>query len=205
MAEIIDKTRRGWARFWALPWKWKGPVLAIVAVVIIGSFGGSGSDSDQSNGIQAQPDVTEPATQTTTAEPTPTAEPTQSPNVEGNSVAEAFYLSTVQQYAERLHGQFLELGELVDTVPLDYGRMRELSNQILATLTEMQQIEPPSDRWRDYHEQWQHAVDAYIYGMELFRAGLDADDPSLIEESTMWLSIGSERLYQALDLMPVQP
>lgn len=203
MAEIIDKARRGWARFWALPWKWKGPVLTAVAVVIIGSFGSSGSDSDRGNEIQSRPDVTESATQTTTAEPT--VEPTQPPNVEGNSAAEASYLSTVQQYAEQLHGQFFELGELVDTAPPDYGRMRELSDQILSTLTEMQQIEPPSDRWRDYHEQWQHAVDAYIYSMELFGAGLDADDPSLIEESALWLSIGSERLYQALDLMPEQP
>lgn len=203
MTGIIDKARRGWARFWALPWKWKAPVLAIAAVVIIGPFGSSGSDSDRGNDIQDQPDVTASATQTTTAEPTPT--PTQPPNVEGNSVAEAFYLSTVHQYAEQLHGQFLELGELVGTTPLDYGRMRELSDQILTTLTEMQQIEPPSDRWRGFHEQWQHAVDAYIYGMEQFRAGLDADDPSLIEEAALSLSIGNELLNQSLGLMPEQP
>jgi len=69
----------------------------------------------------------------------------------------------------------------------------------------MRQLEAPSDRWRDYHEQWQHAVDAYIYGMEQFRTGLDADDPSLIEEASLWLNIGSERLYQAMNLMPGQP
>lgn len=200
MAGIIDKARRGWARFWALPWKWKAPVLAIVAVVIIGSFGISGSDSDRGNDIQARPDVTEPATQTTTAEPTPT--PTQPPNVEGNSAAEASYLSTVHQYAEQLYGQFSELSELVGTVPLDYNRLRELSDQILTTLTEMQQIELPSDRWRDYHEQWQAAIDAYIYSMELFRAGLDADDLSLIEEAALSLSIGNELLNQAPGLMP---
>ena len=200
MAGIIDKARRGWARFWALPWKWKAPVLAIVAVVIIGPFVSSGSDSDRGNDIQARPDVTEPATQTTTTKPT--EEPTQPPNAEGNSDAEALYLSTVQQYAKQLQEQFGELSELVGTTPLDYDRLRELSDQILATLTEMQQIELPSDRWSDYHERWQHAVDAYIYGMEQFKAGLDAEDPSLIDEAGLSLSIGNELLNQARDLMP---
>lgn len=104
---FLGEVQRGWARFSALPWKWKGSVLAGLALVVLIATLGSGSeepgntkaspDREQQETRANDPDprqapterptrtptpkptATPTATRTPTPTPTPTATPTPSP------------------------------------------------------------------------------------------------------------------------------
>jgi len=71
---MLDGLKRGWARFWALPWKWKGPILAIVGLVIIGAA--VPSEEQESKDGAASRTTTASPVNPTTASPTSAKEPT---------------------------------------------------------------------------------------------------------------------------------
>ncbi|MDO8617155.1 MAG: hypothetical protein Q7T33_15705 [Dehalococcoidia bacterium] len=83
---FLGEVQRGWQRFWRLSWWWKGPIIAFVALVLIGvvaSIAGGGSD-DKKPDSQARAtttvSATAPATATKeTASPTKTPAPTATP------------------------------------------------------------------------------------------------------------------------------
>jgi hypothetical protein len=87
---FIGELQRGWARFWHLSWWWKGPVLGIVAFVVlvgIAAAAGGGGEEDKSDEAarateRATAVVTEEATRPPTLAPTPqpvTPSPTPAP------------------------------------------------------------------------------------------------------------------------------
>lgn len=63
---FIGEVQRAWSRFWGLSWKWKGPVLGVLALIIIAAVSGGGSDDAPQ---QASPDATETPTTSKTDEP----------------------------------------------------------------------------------------------------------------------------------------
>lgn len=64
--------RTGMETFWAWPWKLKAPLMAVVAIILIGAFGGGGDGDPTQAGSDAEP----------TATVAPTEEPTQEPAVQ---------------------------------------------------------------------------------------------------------------------------
>lgn len=45
---FIGELERGWHRFWGLRWRWKGSVLAILALIVIGAIGNAGGGAKKS-------------------------------------------------------------------------------------------------------------------------------------------------------------
>lgn len=88
------EVQRGWRRFWASSWKVKGPVVAVVAILVVGGIGAAigeddepvaasveaeepGSNADPGN--TGSPTLEATATPEDTPTPSPTPEPTETP------------------------------------------------------------------------------------------------------------------------------
>lgn len=76
---FLGEVQRGFARFWGLPWKWKGPVLGFLAlVVLVIAVPGTEDDTPPASAdveSTATPGASQEATTVPSAEPT--AEPTE--------------------------------------------------------------------------------------------------------------------------------
>src|SRR3989304_652267 len=80
----MHRARSGWRRFWALPWRRKGPALgalaapiilvAIVVPLVLGS-----SDGNETDEIDSRPTASATPTATATPTSTPTLTSTPSP------------------------------------------------------------------------------------------------------------------------------
>ncbi len=83
MTHLIQKLKESWRRFWALPWRWKGPalsgagVLVAVAIVVVTVAVASGGGDDDEIMVQ-QPTATADRP-TPTPAPSPTPSPTPAP------------------------------------------------------------------------------------------------------------------------------
>jgi hypothetical protein len=77
--DMLREMWLGLKRFWTLSWWWKGPSLALIALLVIGVIGaiagGGSEDTDKSDSVAAE--RTSKATPKTTTQPT--AEPTAAP------------------------------------------------------------------------------------------------------------------------------
>lgn len=84
---MLEETRKGWQRFWALSWWWKGPALGVTAfiVLIVGIVVASGGSDNDTEGREPTPTATTATptslpsvipTEISTPESTPTLSPT---------------------------------------------------------------------------------------------------------------------------------
>lgn len=73
------EVQRAWLRFWRLPWKWKGPVLGVVAVLIIIGVAASGGGSGDSKGTRGAQPATEVAAVESAEKATNTPKPSNTP------------------------------------------------------------------------------------------------------------------------------
>lgn len=81
---MLEEARKGWQRFWALSWWWKGPTLGVTAfiVLIVGIAVASGGGDNDTEGRGPATTVTPTSnpsvipTEILTPEPTPTPSPT---------------------------------------------------------------------------------------------------------------------------------
>ncbi|MEE8347282.1 MAG: PQQ-dependent sugar dehydrogenase, partial [Dehalococcoidia bacterium] len=82
--DLIQKLGESWRRFWALPWRWKGPTLAggatlvaLVVVVTVAVTSGGGDDGETM--VQRPAATAEPPTPASSPTPTPAPSPTPVP------------------------------------------------------------------------------------------------------------------------------
>ena len=77
---LKGELQRGWHRFWGMSWKWKAPILAILAIIVLGAIGSAGGSSDKAP-AKAEVVATVAGTPKPTAEPkaTDTPKPTNIP------------------------------------------------------------------------------------------------------------------------------
>ena len=94
---MLQEYRKGWQRFWALSWWWKGPILCFTAfiVLIVGIAVASGGTENDTEGQEPTPTATTvtptptpSATVIPTEIPTPEPTPTPSPIAESTPIPE---------------------------------------------------------------------------------------------------------------------
>ena len=79
---MLEEIRKGWQRFWALSWWWKGPILGVTAfIVLLVGIAVAGSGDNDTVVLEAtQVPSPTPATATPTPKPSPaTPTPSQEP------------------------------------------------------------------------------------------------------------------------------
>jgi hypothetical protein len=76
----------GWRRFWAWPWKAKGPVIAVAAIVLFGIIGAASGSGDDDSPAPAAPDATSPAAATTASTTSPARATTAAPTATATPV-----------------------------------------------------------------------------------------------------------------------
>ncbi len=82
----MEKIRAAWAKLWSWPWKVKGPILGVAALIILMPLSALGSGGDEPSAASPDDETTTiintPAATTTPAPPTDTPEPTPLPSMQ---------------------------------------------------------------------------------------------------------------------------
>ncbi len=88
---FASELQRAWARFWALPWKWKGSAIAVVLLLFLGAVGSIGGNED------VPPTMADEETATISPSPSPSAtdSPTRTP--------EPFEAASIDEHGTILH------------------------------------------------------------------------------------------------------
>ena len=175
---FLGEIERGWQRFWGLSWWWKGPVIGVVAVVLVGGIASifDGGNEDESalvvDATVTSSPVETSATDTSspspvdsqTETPKPTAVPTPTANVEALT-----YLASVAVWldeGQRLTGGVVEISQSANP----------FSESNAAKALELTQ---DADAWRD--------------DVLAFNA------PSAFDEVQMWLELAGVTMADALE------
>ena len=175
---FLGEIERGWQRFWGLSWWWKGPVIGVVAVVLVGGIASifDGGNEDES-ALLVDATVTSSPVETSatdtpspspvdsqTETPKPTAVPTPTANVEALT-----YLASVAVWLDeglRLSEEVVEISGSDN--PFSEGNAERALRLTLDT-----------DNWRD---------DALAF-----------DAPSEFDEVQMWLELAGVTMAESLD------
>ena len=78
---MLEEFRKGWQRFWALSWWWKGPILGVTAFIVLFVGIALASSGDNDTVVLEATQVPSPTPETATATPTAKPSPTPAPTV----------------------------------------------------------------------------------------------------------------------------
>ena len=176
---FLGEIERGWQRFWGLSWRWKGPIIGVVAILLVGTIASifSGGNEDESASlvdatITASPTETsatsntEEATSSPTLTDEPTATPTPEPTVDAAALA---YLTDMSSWLD----EGLRLTSGVAEISQSANPFSE-SNAAKAL-----ELTLDADAWRD---------DALAFNA-----------PSAFDEVQMWLELAGVTMADALE------
>ncbi len=84
---MVEEVRKGWQRFWALSWWWKGPTLGVTAfiVLIVGIVVASGGGDNDTEGRERATTVTPTSIPGVTPDSTPNLTPDSTPSLTPDS------------------------------------------------------------------------------------------------------------------------
>lgn len=104
---LRGEIERGWARFWALPWKWKGTFIGIAVfgllIIVSAAAGGGGDDASKASPDKTEQPSADGSKDSPTLKATNTPKPTDTPKATNTSAPTATptpELTLEQQFAK---------------------------------------------------------------------------------------------------------